>query len=152
MRFAGQNGAKRITGSSSVLLTGAVALLALPSAVLAFSSRFDALQAQDKAEEAQSGFVPAMVDPRLARSITVRALSKGRLFRFTPAATTSRMDRSLTVAVRLDANSTRTISTTVPVSCAKAATASWAWLAVCSVRCDRSWLPLAISALARAML
>lgn len=115
MRFAGQNGAKRITGSSSVLLTGAVALLALPSAVLAFSSRFDALQGQDKVEEAQSGFVPAMVDPRLARSITVRALSKGRTFRFTPAATTSRMDRSLTVAVRLDANSTRTISATVPV-------------------------------------
>ena len=41
---------------------------------------------------------------------------------------------------------------TVDVNCASEATASCAWLAVCSVRADRSWLPVAISALAVAML
>ena len=41
---------------------------------------------------------------------------------------------------------------TVAVSCESAATASCALLAVCSVRPDRSWLPVAISWLAVAML
>jgi len=40
---------------------------------------------------------------------------------------------------------------TLAVSCDKDDTASWAWLAVCSVRWDKSWLPLAISWLALAM-
>ena len=109
-----QNG-RRSGTAAAVLLAGAVSVLALPSAVLALSSRFDPLPLAGPQTAKPGGFQPAEVDPRLARSITVRALSKGRLFRFTPAATTSRMDRSLTVAVRLDANSTRTISTTVPV-------------------------------------
>ncbi len=51
------------------------------------------------------GFQPAVVDPRLARSITVRALSKDRTFRFTPAATPSRPDGAVTVAVRVDGRS-----------------------------------------------
>ncbi|MFM2300533.1 MAG: hypothetical protein RLZZ84_269 [Pseudomonadota bacterium] len=107
MRFSQQAAGKRSAGSAAAMLAGAVSLLALPSAVLAFSSRFDVQSARRSAETATASFVPASVDPRLARSITVRALSKGRSFRFTPAATASRMDRSLTVAVRLDANSTR---------------------------------------------
>ena len=41
---------------------------------------------------------------------------------------------------------------TVVVSCDSAATACWALLAVCSVRADKSWLPLAISWLATEML
>ena len=53
--------------------------------------------------------MPAEVDPRLSRSIAVRALSKGRLFRFTPAATASHLDRSVTVAVRLDSRNSQPI-------------------------------------------
>ena len=34
---------------------------------------------------------------------------------------------------------------TLAVICDSDATASWALLAVCSVRCDKSWLPVAIS-------
>lgn len=82
------------------LLFVAVGLLALPSAVLAFSSRFDLIQTSSPIVD--GGFQPAAVDPRLARSITVRALSKDRTFRFTPAATPSRPDGEVTVAVRVD--------------------------------------------------
>lgn len=87
------------------LLLGAVGLLALPSAVLAFSSRFDSIQSDSSVVD--GGFQPAKVDPRLARSITVRALTKDRTFRFTPAATPSRPDGAVTVAVRVDGRSYR---------------------------------------------
>ncbi|MFC0588664.1 hypothetical protein ACFFF7_04500 [Novosphingobium aquiterrae] len=108
MAEAGTETRKR-SGTAALLLAATVALLALPSAVLAFSSRL-ALQPIDDSADAQLfGFRPADVDPRLARSITVRALSKGRTFRFTPAATPTRMDRSLTVAVRLDSPIARQI-------------------------------------------
>ena len=89
-------------GAGTLLLVGAVALLALPSATLAFSSRFEPATDPAQAGAGASGFVPAEVDPRLSRSIAVRALSKGRLFRFTPAASPTPLDRSVTVAVRLD--------------------------------------------------
>ncbi|MEN9926426.1 MAG: hypothetical protein RL268_2552 [Pseudomonadota bacterium] len=85
------------------LLFVAVGMLALPSAVLAFSSRFDSFQIGSPIVD--GGFQPAVVDPRLARSITVRALSKDRTFRFTPAATPSRPDGAVTVAIRVDGRS-----------------------------------------------
>jgi hypothetical protein len=100
---------KRSGSTGAMLLAGAVGMLALPSAVLAFSSSFDPQSAPTGASVAAGAFVPSVVDPRLARSITVRALAKGRTFRFTPAATTSRADRLVTVAVRLDAASSRAI-------------------------------------------
>jgi len=94
---------KRSGSAAAVLLGGAVALLALPSAVLAFSSRFDPLPLTQVADA--GGFIPAEVDPSLARSITVRALSKGQFFRFTPAATPTRLDHPVNVVVRLDPSS-----------------------------------------------
>lgn len=100
--FAGDRAKKRGSGATTLLLSTTVAALALPSAVLAVSSGLEPEQLFDSPQIAGSNFVPATVDPRLARSITVRALSKGRLFRFTPAATTSRLDRSVMVAVRVD--------------------------------------------------
>ncbi len=102
-------GRKRSSSAAAMLLTGAVAILALPSAVLAFSSRFELQPVSELNDPVSSRFRPAEVDPRLGRSITVRALSKGRTFRFTPAATPSRMDRSVTVAVRLDSGASRSI-------------------------------------------
>lgn len=95
--------ARRNGAGSALLLCVAVGTLALPSAVLAFSSRFDVQPLASGANKAGDAFVPTEVDPRLARSITVRALTKGRLFRFTPAATPSRTDSAVTVAVRLNA-------------------------------------------------
>lgn len=97
-------GRRRSGGASALMLGAAVSVLALPSAVLAVSSGLDN-QATGEAAVDAGGFVPSEVDPRLARSITVRALSKGRTFRFTPAATPSRFDNGvITVAVRLPGN------------------------------------------------
>ncbi len=98
---------KRSGTTAAALLCGAVSVLALPSAVLAFATHFELESQVAATSTGSSGFIPAEVDPRLARSITVRALSKGRSFRFTPAAVPNGMDRSVvTVAVRLnDGNS-----------------------------------------------
>ena len=97
-------GKRKLGGTTSaMLLCGAVSLLALPSAVLAFAATFDAGLPGGVTTAANSGFIPSEVDPRLARSITVRALAKGQSFRFTPAAVPTGMDRSVvTVAVRLN--------------------------------------------------
>ena len=89
--------------TAAMLLCGTVSVLALPSAVLAFSSSYDAAPQLSAGSPANGSFIPAVVDPRLSRSITVRALSKGRMFRFTPAATPSGIDSSVvTVAVRVN--------------------------------------------------
>ncbi|MFM5950084.1 MAG: hypothetical protein ACKOPM_12815 [Novosphingobium sp.] len=87
-------------GAGAVMLFAAVGFLALPSAVLAFANHFDSPASAPLVSE--GGFEPAEVDPRLARSITVRALSKDRTFRFTPAAGPTRPDGAVTVAVRVD--------------------------------------------------
>lgn len=115
---------KRGSGTAALLLAGAVSLLALPSAVLALSSQFNPEPLAPQAEVASGTFMPAEVDPRLARSISVRALAKGRAFRFTPAATPSRADRSVTVAVRLDASSARRLMLGAKQSVSEAALGS----------------------------
>lgn len=93
------------------MLAAAVAVLALPSAVLALTSGLEAQEVAAEADASTPGFVASEVDPRLARSITVRALSKGRTFRFTPAATPSGIDNGvITVAVRLPARAGRLAS------------------------------------------
>ena len=89
--------------TAAMLLCGAVSLLALPSAVLAYAATFDAGLPGGVTTPVNSGFIPSEVDPRLARSITVRSVAKGQSFRFTPAAVPTGMDRSVvTVAVRLN--------------------------------------------------
>lgn len=103
MQTTGRN-RRRGGGTPAMLLACAVGLLALPSAVLALANRIDPRPLDGDVASERSSFQSAMVDPRLARSITVRALSKGQLFRFTPAASPNRLDRSVTVAVRFDQN------------------------------------------------
>lgn len=95
--------------ATAAMIGGAVTLLALPSAVLGFSNSFDAQPKVTVSDEDNGSFVPAKVDPRLARSIAVRTLSKGRTFRFTPAATPAHTDRSVTVAVRVDPATSRAL-------------------------------------------
>jgi hypothetical protein len=90
-------------GNPAILLAGAVCLLALPSAVLAFSSDFDSADESGiDAHASMASFTPANIDPRLARAITVPGLIAGQTFHFTPAGSTTRPDRSVTVAVRVD--------------------------------------------------
>jgi hypothetical protein len=100
--------------AAGLWLAGAVSLLALPSAVLAFATDFEprfatppasgAMQAIDSAPA--SGATP----PRLAAAIPMRSLAKGPLYPFTPAGTPNRPDRSVTVAVRVDSGEAQVIS------------------------------------------
>lgn len=107
-RQAGSTGKRRNSATAAFMLGGAVGLLALPSAVLAFATGFGPAGLAPLAQvEAEPGFQPAQVDPRLARSISVRALGKGQTFRFTPSAAPSRLGRSVTVAVRVDSAAVR---------------------------------------------
>ena len=53
---------------------------------------------------------PASVDPQLARFIVERQGEMGRLKRFTPAGVDARPGRTLTVAVRVDADEARALS------------------------------------------
>lgn len=91
----------------ALVMVVAVSMLALPSAVLAFSTRFDVPQADFAANQ---DFAPGQVDPQLARARAAQRMQgKGPLFRFTPAGLAARPDRSVTVAVRVDEATARTI-------------------------------------------
>ncbi|HKX80123.1 MAG TPA: hypothetical protein VJM34_16530 [Novosphingobium sp.] len=93
------NGSVRSGATAGMLLAGAVGLLALPSAVLAIA----ASSAPDDAAAAHADALSNDAPPaNLARAMPIRSLAKGKLYRFTPAETPSRPDRSVTVAVRVD--------------------------------------------------
>jgi hypothetical protein len=93
------------------MLSGAVMALALPSAVLAFSSAIIVQPAAEPEIEAPvSALRSPTVDASLAQAISMRMQPKGQGFRFTPAGTASRPDRSITVAVRVDSDSARAIT------------------------------------------
>ncbi|MDR2856329.1 MAG: hypothetical protein LBV50_00585 [Novosphingobium sp.] len=96
--------------TAGLWLAGAVALLALPSAVLAFSTGF----APRPEPVPAAGPVPAITGeapvPHLTHAIPFRSLAKGKLYPFTPAGTPNRPDRSVTVAVRVDSGAPQMIS------------------------------------------
>ena len=96
-------GTPRSGMAPALLMAGAVSVLALPSAVLAFSTRIDLPAAGIAANQDLNGFAPGSVDPRLARVLAASPTGgKGPLFRFTPAGLATRPDRLVTVAVRVD--------------------------------------------------
>jgi hypothetical protein len=87
----------------------AVGLLALPSAVLAFTTRFDLPNEENSSNQGVGSFAPGQIDPRLALAIAARQQARGALFRFTPAGIATRPDRSVTVAVNIDSAAARAI-------------------------------------------
>lgn len=95
----------------AALAGGMVAFGALvaPAVGNAFSSGFDSRPVSLAARGGIGSFTPASVDPRLARQVTMRALSHSGLFRFTPA-DDARGERAITVAVRVDGGAARAIS------------------------------------------
>lgn len=98
-----QTGQARSGAAPAALMAGAVVILALPSAVLAFSTRIDVPTAGLAADQGLGGFAPGTVDPRLAQVLADSPTGgKGPMFRFTPAGLATRPDRSVTVAVRVD--------------------------------------------------
>lgn len=110
MAAASARQSRRTTGPA-LLIAGAVAVLALPSAVLAFSSRLD-LPAESLSRQGVHHFAAGEIDPGLARAMaghTGAQTKRGPLFRFTPAGLVMRPDRAVTVAVRVDAETAREI-------------------------------------------
>jgi opacity protein-like surface antigen len=104
----------------ALIIVGAVSVLALPSAVLAFSTRFDMPPPDFAANQGMGAFAPGQADPRLARAIANRPQGKGPLYRFTPAGLATRPDRSVTVAVRVDAETARAIVVRAPSASSRA--------------------------------
>jgi len=101
-------------GAPAAIMLVAVSLLALPSTILAFSSRLDLAQPGDGDGGGLTSFTPGQIDPWLARAIGARPPGNGPLFRFTPAGIAARPDRSVTVAVRVDPETARTIIVRAP--------------------------------------
>ena len=82
-------------------------MLALPTAGLAVVGLSNA--SSDTSSVAFDLFTPASVDPELAARVAEKARERG--IRFTPAgSSTADSERSITVAVRVDGNTTRAIS------------------------------------------
>jgi hypothetical protein len=96
--------------TAGLWLAGAVSMLALPSAVLAFATDFEPAFVAPPAEASLSDAASAANPPQFARAIAMRSLTKGPLFPFTPAGTPNRPDRSVTVAVRVDSGAPQMIS------------------------------------------
>jgi hypothetical protein len=105
-----ETGNERGTGSrgmrGGVLLAGCVCLLALPSAVLAFSTNF-------RNPAANAGQIDSL-DPQttpenFSEAIALRSLGKTQPFPFTPAGTPNQPDRAVTVAVRYDPEAAQAI-------------------------------------------
>lgn len=110
----------------ALVMAGAVGLLALPSAVLAFSARFETVVENSEPDSNAGHFAPGELDPRAARALAAREqaqLMQGKpgLFRFTPAGLATRPDRSVTVAVRVDAETARAIVVRGPAQSSKSA-------------------------------
>ena len=105
----GDTASKRGGISAGLLLAGVVGALALPSAVLAFTSSLRVNAQAPGSGEGIGTITPSVSVPRLARSINVGSFAKGLHYRFTPAGTSMRSGRSVTVAVRVDPVTARSI-------------------------------------------
>jgi hypothetical protein len=103
--------ATRIKDGSSpaTVMALAVCALALPSAVLAYSTKLESALPSPGANQGMGAFAPGHVDPHLARALATRPAGQGAIFRFTPAGLSTRPDRSVTVAVRVDEQTAKAI-------------------------------------------
>jgi hypothetical protein len=110
----GGEGSSKNGMAAGFWLAGTVALLALPSAVLAFSTKFEPRFEPPPATGSMQAIDSAATPPQLARAIPIRSLAKGPLYPFTPAGTPNRPDRSVTVAVRVDSGAPQIISVRGP--------------------------------------
>lgn len=90
------------------MLAGCVTVLALPSAVLAFSTSFSSGDG-GKDDGSSDPLNPELSSENLARFVEMRSLAKDQPFPFTPAGTPNRPDRAVTVAVRVDSQAAKAI-------------------------------------------
>ena len=111
MRRQGDQG--KVGGRALVAVAaGALAfgLLLHPAVGNAFSSGFDSRPVSLSARGSIGSFTPASVDPRMASRISVNRLANSPLFKFTPAASDGRVNRAVTVAVRVDSETARAVA------------------------------------------
>ncbi|MFK4873328.1 hypothetical protein [Novosphingobium sp. ZW T3_23] len=90
---------------TSLMLACCVSVLALPSAVLAFTASFRV----DPASRAFGALNDDTSLESLSRAIAMRSLGDGESFPFTPAGPSARRDRAVTVAVRVDPEAAQAI-------------------------------------------
>jgi hypothetical protein len=102
---SGKNGGLRRFLRAPVISAACILASALvaPTVVEAFSNGNESLPVSLAARGGLGSFTPASVDPRLVAQVSIRALTHGRLFQFTPAGMENRPDRAVTVAVRVPA-------------------------------------------------
>ena len=107
-RETGNGGGRSGGMATDLLLVFAVIVLALPSAVLALSNRYESagMLADSAIGAVEADSAPA----NSAGALAVRSLAHGLPFHFTPAGTPTRPDRSVTVAVRVDPQIARQIT------------------------------------------
>ncbi|MAC58860.1 MAG: hypothetical protein CMH85_11430 [Novosphingobium sp.] len=98
--------ASRGSMKAGVMIAASVGVLALPSAVMAFSSTFATLTGRSAPIDSLD---PEASPENLTRVIAMRSLAKGERFPFTPAGTPNRPERSVTVAVRVDPEAAKAI-------------------------------------------
>lgn len=106
-RTGDQPGGRKSGSAAGFLLAGSVGLLALPSAVLAFTADFSG---GDKIVPQIETAADANAGAGLSRALAVRSLAKGQLFPFTPASVATDKERSVTIAVRVDPAAARAIT------------------------------------------
>ena len=107
-RHVGKNRASRARGRFGAL-TACVLIASIPSAGFALGA-FDRHLPLAGVNGAVAQFTPSSVDPRMAALVARAATSNVHLMRFTPAGVPDRAGRSVTVAVRVDAQAARMIS------------------------------------------
>ena len=101
--------------TTGALIASAVGLLALPSAVLAFSARFDT-GGTATAGDSGTGVLDRVASATgYSRNFPASSLARGTLYPFTPASSPTRPDRSVTVAVRVDAETARNLAVRAPL-------------------------------------
>lgn len=91
---------------AGAMLAGCVCVLALPSAVLAFSTSFKGMGGRNSTVDSLDTDISS---ENLSRVIAMRSLGKERPFPFTPAGPPNRPDRAVTVAVRVDSEAAKSI-------------------------------------------
>ena len=104
-------GSTRAGMTAGVTIALAVVVLALPSAILGFGTKFEAPRDEADAPHASDAVPAEGTGARLARALSLSFFGRAPIYPFTAAKNPERPDRSVTVAV-LDAKSLKTI--TVP--------------------------------------
>lgn len=96
------------------LIAAAVVLGAIPTAGLAVTAIAPSAMPGNLAI---APFTPANVDPAIARRVAAKIAARGQQMRFTPAGVSA--DRTVTVAIRVDAGEARAVSVRSAIAAAK---------------------------------